>query len=99
MPSAGYWHALFDSSQAMPYPGAMATDQQGQAHMTIDQAVTADDLLTALYSVPAGMRTTALQGRSGAAWLRMLQGAADLCGVDAAGMTRRQAIDAVVGNF
>lgn len=67
--------------------------------MTIDQARTADDLLTALYSVPVERRTMALQGRSGAAWLRMLRLAADLCGVDAVGMTRKQAIDAIVANF
>jgi hypothetical protein len=67
--------------------------------MTIDQARTADDLLTALYSVPVERRTMALQGRSGTAWFRMLQGAADLCGVDAADMTRREAINAIVDNF
>jgi len=77
---------------------SMATET-GQAHMTIDKAASADDLLTALYSVPVDLRTMALQGRSGAAYLRMLQGAADLCGVDAEGMTRKQAIDAILMNF
>jgi hypothetical protein len=73
----------------MPYTGLM----------TIDQATSPDDLLTALASVPVDRRTTALQGRSGRAWLRLLQGAADLCGVDAVGLTRKQAIDAILGNF
>jgi hypothetical protein len=68
--------------------------------VTIDQAQTADDLLTALADVPVDRRCMALQGRQGAAWLRMLRAAADLQGASYADtMTRRQAVDAILENF
>lgn len=73
----------------------MATER-----MTIDRAATGDELLTALASVPADMRTLALQGRNGAAYLRILRSAADLQGASYAGtMTRKAAIDAILANF
>jgi hypothetical protein len=63
--------------------------------MTIDQAVTADDLLTALAGIPQDMRETALAGRS----VRILRAAADLCGADSEGLGKRGAIRAILANF
>lgn len=64
-------------------------------HMTIDQAVTGDDLLTALYSVPADMRSMALAGRG----VTILRQAADTCGADTAGLGKRGLINAILDNF
>jgi len=86
-----------DWSQARPYPCRMSNHAPA---MTIDRAQTADDLLTALYAIPAERRALALQGRTGSAYRLMLQEAADLCGVAYADdMSRSQAIRAIVENF
>jgi len=61
----------------------------------IDSAVTADDLLTALKSIPVHARTVALSGRG----VKILREAADLCLVDSADMTKAEAIAAIVDNF
>jgi len=58
-------------------------------------ARTGDDLLTALYRLPEGERESALAAYG----LRILREAADLCGVDAETLTKRQAIAAILGNF
>jgi hypothetical protein len=64
--------------------------------MTIDQARTADDLLTALHDVPRELRATALAGRG----VTILRQAADLLGASYADtMGKRTAINAVLDNF
>lgn len=66
------------------------------SHPAIDQAVTADDLLTALYAIPVDRRSQALAGRG----VKILREAADLVGVgDADTLTKRQAIAAIIENF
>ena len=70
-----------------------------QSPLTMDDATTADDVLTVLYGVKPELRELALYGRNGAAWTRLLRAAADLCGVDAVGMTRRAAVAAILENF
>lgn len=61
----------------------------------ITEARSADELLTILYAVPVGSRDQALR----CAPKRLLVPAADLCGVDAEGMTPGQAIRAILANF
>lgn len=64
--------------------------------MTIDQAVTADDLLTALASIKPENRSLAL----GARGLTILREAADICGVSDAGtLGKRSAVNAIIENF
>lgn len=64
--------------------------------MAIDQATTADELLTALAAIAPDNRSAALAGRG----VTILREAADLCGVgDADVLTKRQAITAIVTNF
>jgi hypothetical protein len=58
-------------------------------------AITGDDLLTALADITPDNRYRALEGMG----VRILREAADLCGVDSEGMTKRQAIMAIVTNF
>ena len=67
--------------------------------LTMDDVTTADDLLTVLHGIPVSGWADALQSRRGAAWTRLLRGAADLCGVDSEGMTRLQAVRAIVAEF
>jgi|SRR5215831_6648340 len=69
---------------------------EAPAQPTIDTATTADELLTALAQVPVDLRATALAGRG----IRILQEAADLCGVgDADTLGKRSAINAILANF
>lgn len=63
--------------------------------MTVDRAVTGDDLLTAVATIAPDDRERALSARGPA----ILREAADLCGIDSAGMTKRQAIKAILANF
>jgi hypothetical protein len=63
--------------------------------LTIDTARNADELLTALALIAPEHRPTALAGRA----LSLLRETADLCGVDAVELTKRQAIAAIVANF
>ena len=70
-----------------------------RAGLTMDDATTADDILTVLYGIKPEDRELSLMGRTGAAWTRLLVGAADLCGVDSAGMGRRAAVLAILENF
>jgi hypothetical protein len=63
--------------------------------MTIDQARTGDDLLTALASVKPENRSLALAARG----VKILREAADLCGTDAVDMTKRACIAAINENF
>lgn len=63
--------------------------------MTIETAVTADDLLTALAAIAPQDRIAALSVRS----VKILRSAADLCGVDAEDLTKKQAIRAIIENF
>ncbi|HZW75470.1 MAG TPA: hypothetical protein VFF43_18135 [Caldimonas sp.] len=67
------------------------------AHVSdVANASNADELLSALATVPVVERATALAGRS----VAMLRAAADLCGVgDADTLSKRQAIAAIVENF
>jgi hypothetical protein len=58
-------------------------------------ARTADDLLTALATIDQDNRERALSIRN----VTILREAADLCGVDAVELTKRQAITAIVQNF
>jgi hypothetical protein len=63
---------------------------------TIDSAVNADELLTALANVPPHEREFALMGRG----VTILRVAADLCGVgDTDNMSKGRAIDAILANF
>lgn len=64
--------------------------------ITLDDTCTADELLTALSHITPGInRFLALVTRS----LPVLREAADLCGVDATDLTKRQAITAIEENF
>lgn len=63
--------------------------------MRIDEANTPDELLTALAAIKPEYRWTALAGRG----LTILRATADLCGVDAEDLTKRQAILAIIENF
>jgi hypothetical protein len=63
--------------------------------LTIANAVTADDLLTALSKIAPDRRFDALS----VCGVRILRDAADLCGIDSADMGKRSAIRAIVNNF
>lgn len=63
--------------------------------MTIDEARDADELLTALADIPPQLRSLALGGRG----VKILREAADLCGVNAAELSKNQAITAIIENF
>jgi hypothetical protein len=63
--------------------------------ITIDQAVSGDELLTALAALAPEDRETALVTRG----VDILRAAADLCGVESSGLTKRQAIAAILANF
>lgn len=66
------------------------------SRLTIQEATTADELLTALASVKPEYRTLAL----GARGIKILREAADLCGVaDADTLGKRSAINAIIENF
>ena len=67
--------------------------------LLMDSAATADDILTVLCGIKPEWRELSLMGRNGAAWTILLRGAADLCGVDSVGMSRRAAVAAILGNF
>jgi hypothetical protein len=67
--------------------------------LSLDNARTPDDLLTALHGIAPQYRETALLSRRGVAWDRLLRAAADLCGVDSEGMGRRDAALAIMTNF
>jgi hypothetical protein len=63
--------------------------------MNITQVKTADDLLTVIANVPIDRRHLTLNTVTTA----LLAGAADLCGVDTEGMSRKQLIRAIIENF
>jgi hypothetical protein len=73
----------------------------GNRQVTLDTAVNADELLTALNHIQPENREMALNGRGGAAWVKMLREAADLMGASYADetMTKRQAIAAILESF
>jgi len=77
----------------------MAGTDQVDGAREVRRARNADELLTALYGTPVAERRAALAGRSDSAWVALLQEAADLCGVDAVGMSKAQAVRAVLENF
>ena len=61
----------------------------------IDEARNADELLTALATIKPDNRYLSLSARG----LPILREAADLCGIDATDLTKRQAIEAILENF
>jgi hypothetical protein len=77
----------------------MATNAGQAQPMTIDRARTGDDLLSALAGIPRDSRSTALGARRGAAWLRIMREAVDLCGTDSTGYTYRDCIQALLEGF
>lgn len=63
--------------------------------VTIIDAITGDELLTALASIAPNRRYDALS----VCGVRILRDAADLCGIDSVDMGKRAAIRAIVNNF
>lgn len=58
-------------------------------------AITGDDLLSALATIAPDNRYRALEVMG----IKILRQAADLCGIDSEDMTKRQAIMAIIENF
>jgi hypothetical protein len=72
---------------------------ENQSPLTMADATTADDILTVLHGIKPEGWELALLGRTGKAWDRLLRAAADLCGVDSVGMSRRASVRAIAENF